>query len=108
MFSDLLEEVEVHKIAAAVHKSAMAWVKEHEIKYVEGRTENSQFRDLKNLRAISEKWKNIIKPVSESDDCKALGGLDTWLKRELGKIASSGTQRKLTHIYKMVPKAKKL
>jgi hypothetical protein len=52
MFSDSLEEVEVCKIAAAVHKSAMAWVKEHKIKYVEGRTENSQFRDLKKTSVL--------------------------------------------------------
>jgi hypothetical protein len=45
--------------------------------------------------------------VPESDDCKALGGLDTWLKKELGEVASSGTQKKLTDTYKMVPKAKK-
>jgi len=47
MFSESLEEVEVRKIAAAVHKSAMAWIKDKEIKYIEGRNENSQFRDLK-------------------------------------------------------------
>jgi hypothetical protein len=51
MFSDSLEEVEVRKIAAAVNKSAMAWVKENKIKYVKGRTKDSQFRDLKNIRA---------------------------------------------------------
>jgi hypothetical protein len=77
MFSDSLEEVEVHKIAAAVHKSAMAWIKDNEIRYVEGCNENNQFKDIKNLHAISTKWTNITKVVPESDDCKALGGLDT-------------------------------
>jgi hypothetical protein len=48
-----------------------------------------------------------MKIVPESDDCKALGGLDTWLKKELGELASPGKQKRLTDNYKMVPKAKK-
>ncbi|KAL7502969.1 hypothetical protein ACHAXN_002866 [Cyclotella atomus] len=52
----------------------MAWIKDNEIRYVEGCNENNQFKDIKNLHAISTKWTNITKVVPESDDCKALGG----------------------------------
>jgi hypothetical protein len=50
MFSDSLEEIEVCNIAAAVDKSPMAWIKDNEIRYVEGKT-----RTVNYLHAISTK-----------------------------------------------------
>jgi hypothetical protein len=66
MFNDdNLDMADVRRIASAVNSSVADKIKNWEIDHC-GRNEDENFKPLKNLPAISGKWKEVVKALMKT------------------------------------------
>ena len=76
---DSLTAEQMRQVVGDIIRDMYKKLKELEIEYL-GRSPNSKFKELKNLRSVAGKWKKILSEVEKRQD------VDTWLKGQLGEI----------------------
>jgi hypothetical protein len=93
MFDESLDSNAVRTIMAAVSKEVHLKIKDLSIT-LQIRKPTDKFRELKNLRSVSGKWKEIIEALSKTR--KSETEREEWLMGQLGEVAVAGTQKSLT------------
>ena len=91
MFEDSLKEEGMRDIVGEICGKVQLTLREMAIRYTE-KTEKSKFKQLKNLRSIHGKWKEITAAVRKTyrkDDAQ----MEEWLRGYLGEAAGRGTQK---------------
>lgn len=91
MFEDSLKEEGMRDIVGEICGKVQLTLREMAIRYTE-KTEKSKFKQLKNLRSIHGKWKEITAAVRKTyrkDDME----MEEWLRGYLGEAAGRGKQK---------------
>jgi hypothetical protein len=97
MFNDdKLDMAGVRRIASAVNSSVADKIKNWEINHC-GRKEDGGFRPLKNQRAVSGKWKEVVKALMKTR-YKTEEQFQAWVAKELGETVK-GRQTTITGLF---------
>ena len=88
---ETLTEIQMRHVVGEIISAMQATLKRLQIDYC-GRAANSTFKTLTNLRAVGNKWRDIIKKVSETMNNNQ-EHVENWLRGMLGEPPLQGNTR---------------
>ena len=88
---ETLTEIQMRHVVGEIISAMQATLKRLQIDYC-ARAANSTFKTLTNLRAVGNKWRDIIKKVSETMNNNQ-EHVENWLRGMLGEPPLQGNTR---------------
>ena len=88
---ETLTEIQMRQVVGEIISATHVTLKRLQIEYL-GRAANSNFKTLTNLRAMGNKWRDIIKQVSVTMNNNQ-EHVENWLRGMLGEPPLQGNTR---------------